>query len=228
MAYQKAASDGGARRMTAESPLSRFAAVVLSFAAGGAAALAGGGVWQAGGASAATLVCVTCFAPEGRYRCEVTADGGDVAPPSLPLLCAARIAQDNGHGSCSVVRETQSAARSGFCDGPVRAYRLSELAPPAAAANDPSLNDPSLNDPSRPPGGGASDAGADAPAGEPATLADMTQETLDRSRENARRAGEALEDAGAKARGVFKGARDAVGGVTERTLKCLGSGFGDC
>jgi hypothetical protein len=166
--------------------------------AGGALAVAAG---AAGAASSiltvalAETICVACVGPDQQYRCEVQADGGGGALRAAPLACAARIAQDNGHSSCSVTPSTKN------CDGIIKVYRPSDLTrnldalAPAGAS------------------GGAPGDEADAGSDEPATFADMTRDTFRKSRENARKAGEAISGAG-----------KAVGDAARRTLNCLKGG----
>lgn len=141
-------------------------------------------------ASPAASICVACVEPDRRYRCEVTSggnaqteeakasgatlDASNIDAKSLPLLCAARIAHDNGHASCSVA----SGAKT--CNGVPKTYSMAELASPA----DPKPLAGETEDP-------------EPNSGEPGTVADMTKETLDKSRENMRKAQEAVDKAGA-------------------------------
>jgi hypothetical protein len=166
-----------------------------------------GAAFDAAGAASTGSVCVACVEPDRRYRCEVTADRGEIDIRALPLLCATRIAQDNGHSSCGVTRGSQT------CDGVVKVYGLSQLAPPSAGSPEPPTG--ALRD-------GVSDA--EAKAEEPATVEEMTRETLNKSRENARRAGQAIEEASQSAQGALRGAGEAMGEAAKRTWKCLGSG----
>jgi hypothetical protein len=155
------------------------------------------GVWRP---VQAETVCVTCVAPERRYRCEVQADGGESALRAAPVACAAKIAQDNKHDSCAVTQSVKN------CDGVLKIYRLSELTQNADVL-------------APAPAGGSAAAAAsddvDAKADEPATVADMTKGSLEKSGENMRKAKEAISNAG-----------EAVGNAAKRTLKCLGGG--DC
>jgi hypothetical protein len=142
---------------------------------------------RAATAAPTKTVCVACVEPDRRYRCEVTADNSKIDARSLPLLCAAKIAHENGHSSCTALSGVKD------CNGVVKVYGSADLASPAEAAA---------------PTSGDNDA---EPNGEePATVADMTKGTLDKSRENMRKAGEAVDNAA-------KGA-----------LRCLGLSGGDC
>jgi hypothetical protein len=136
-------------------------------------------------------VCVACVEPDRRYRCEVTtdksADKGRLDARSLSFLCAAKIAHESSHSSCAAL----SSAKD--CDGVVKAYSSADLAPPAEA------NAPA-----------SADSEADANGEEPATVAEMTKGTLDKSRENMRKAGEAVDN------------------TAKRALRCLGLSGGDC
>lgn len=190
MACENLASGGGLKPA--------FVLEVAAIAVGVALAVA-----RMANAAPAENICVVCVEPDQRYRCEVTAggagqpapgpadtgkiDAGKIDARSLPLLCAAKIAHDNGHSSCSVA----SSAKG--CNGVVKVYALSDLTP--ITASSPSTTEAADDEPG---------------LEEPGTVADMTKDTLNKSRENMRKAGEAM-DAAAK-----------------RTLGCLGLGGGGC
>jgi len=118
-------------------------------------------------------VCVICQAPDAIYRCVL--DSPEKQPrKSLSLFCAARIAEEHDHASCSVVQRAK-------CDGVEKIYSLDDveggpgLGPLGAASPEPTDS---------PPVPGAS--------GEPPTLSQAAREGIDKSAEATTRAGNAI------------------------------------
>jgi hypothetical protein len=64
-------------------------------------------------------VCVICQAPDAIYRCVLDSPGKQPRK-SLSLFCAARIAEEHDHASCSVVQRAK-------CDGLEKIYSIDDV-----------------------------------------------------------------------------------------------------
>ena len=110
----------------------------------------------------------------------VRSDARSTAKQSTLDLCRfcvrPRIAHESGHSSCTALSDAKD------CNGVVKVYR-----------SRPTLTRPRRGQRARAP---RTQRDADANGEEPATVADMTKDTLDKSRENMRKAGEAVDNAG--------------------------------
>ena len=157
-------------------------------------------------AVSAEMACVRCFGPEQVYRCEATSD---VAIPAQAagLFCVSKIASEHAHESCAVQRGVAN------CDGVPANYVYSDDAGPSWPVADDDGRNRSQN-------------------GEPATLGEFTKDAVSASAKNVKTAGENLGSAASKAGTVttdaIKGAGNAIGNATKKTLKCLGSALNDC
>jgi len=156
------------------------------------------------GAARADQVCVKCSAPAATYRCELT--GADVPSDArrVGFYCASRIARDEQHSTCAVVRREEQ------CAGQRRSYVFDASAPvPGSLLGDPE---------------GSSTQPEEARKtrnGPPETVEELTRET-------ARRTGESLERAAKETVETTRGIGEHVGDAARATWRCIGSLFDEC
>jgi hypothetical protein len=162
------------------------------------------------GEPAAAEICVRCLGPERAYRCRL--DGTHDARRA-GFICAARIAKEEAHDTCAVVRQQTG------CTGDLRQYADDggqdlDTGAPLAAASAPETVEP---EPAQTP-----------TEGPPGTLVDLTRQS---AKQTERALGEAAEKTGEAARSLGETVRDAgtaVGRAARKTIKCLGSGLQKC
>jgi len=153
--------------------------------------------------------CVTCSAPDATYRCIVGGEPGIATTTSRgQLLCITELARSGGHASCSVGRTSTEP-----CQGEVRTVMFPS--PPADV-------------PPPPPEGQGAPLAADgaaleppAPAEAPQTVEKLTKDTVQKSGDGLKKAGEAVTD-------TAQSAGQAIGNAAQKTWKCLSSFFSDC
>jgi len=133
----------------------------------------------------------------------------------LGFYCAARIAEDEGHGSCAAVRNPEQ------CSGLRRSYSFDASAPvPKPLAGDHRNEAESeaeiIEDEGRPP----------------ETVVELTRETARRTGESLDRAAERTVETtrgiGERMRDAAEHAAGAVENATRTTIRCIGSLFNDC
>lgn len=180
-----------------------LAAAALPFLAGTASSTSAG------------ELCIRCTAPERTYVCSVR---GENMPPDerrLGFYCAARIAEDDDHATCAVVRNEKQ------CQGERRGYVFD------ATAALPGT----LVDDGQPPEQEQA-AGEDKPEGPPRTVVELTRETARQTEEGLEKAAdqtvETTRGIGERVQDAAKGAAGAVEQATRTTIRCLGSLFNDC
>ncbi|MFP3920696.1 MAG: hypothetical protein ACLFPA_07495 [Dichotomicrobium sp.] len=164
----------------------------------------------------ASEICIKCTAPAQTYRCTLA---GEDAPADLRLRgfhCASRIAADEDHGTCAVVRKQRQ------CPGEPRQYVYDSNAPAPPALIPPA------------DGGDIGKAATRKKNGDgpPDTVVEL-------SRETARQTGESLEEAakdtaettrgvGEQVGDAVRNAAGAVGRAARDTVTCVGSWFNEC
>jgi len=140
--------------------------------------------WGIGWAASAhaDMACVRCGGPDQTYRCQAVSHEA-IPAEALRYFCISQIARDHVHQSCAVLRGTSS------CEGVEVSYAYQNDAAHAPLT------------------AGANPAGQQVnPAGEPATLKEMTRDTVQASVK----------------------AGKAIGDATKRALRCLGSALTGC
>jgi len=163
--------------------------------------------------------CVTCSAPDATYRCIVGGEPGIATTTSRgQLLCITELARSGGHASCSVGRRTSTEP----CQGEVRTVMFPS--PPADVPPPPT----EAQSQARPPEGQGAPLAADGaalepppPAEAPQTVESLTKDTVQKSGEGLKKAGEAVTD-------TAQSAGQAIGNAAQKTWKCLSSLFSDC
>lgn len=177
--------------------------------------------------SAAQDICVRCTGPEQTYRCQVDGAGVPSDGRALSFFCAAKIAEENTHASCAVVRRPKE------CVGPLRTYAYDPEAVPQFGAPLPDGTESE-----------AAQAGPEKKReGPPDTLVDLTKETAKETGKVISKAGEKIGGAaktaakatekttrkiGEKVRDVVTDAGKAVDQAARKTLKCIGSALQNC
>jgi hypothetical protein len=180
-----------------------LAAVALPFLAGTASSTSAG------------ERCIRCTAPERTYLCSVRGENVPADERRLGFYCAARIAEDEDHATCAVVRKEKQ------CQGERRGYVFDATAPvPGALADDAQVPQQEQA------------AGAAEPEGPPRTVVDLTRETARQTEESLEKAAdqtvETTRGIGERVQDAAKGAAGAVEQATRTTIRCLGSLFNDC
>ncbi len=120
--------------------------------------------------------CVVCQEPDAVYRCVLDSPGKQPRK-SLSLFCAARIAEEHDHASCSVAQRAK-------CDGLEKIYSMDDVETGRA-----------LGLLSEGPGQSGETAPLPENAGDPPTLSQATRESIERSADATTRAGNAIGEA---------------------------------
>lgn len=160
-------------------------------------------------------LCIRCTAPEQTYLCSVRGENVPADERRLGFYCAARIAEDDDHATCAVVRKEKQ------CQGVRRSYVFDGTAPvPGALADDTRV-------PKREQAAGAAET-----EGPPSTVVELTRETARQTEESLEKAADQTVET---TRGIGERVQDAATGVagaveqaTRTTIRCLGSLFNDC
>jgi len=165
--------------------------------------------------SSAGEICVICSAPEQTYLCSVVGADASTDQRRLGFYCVARIAEDEGHGSCAAVRNQQQ------CRGLRRSYTFDASAPAPGPLADDHRNQ------AEPAAGTVEHEG-----GPPETVVELTRETARRTGESldkaAERTVETTRGIGERVRDAAQNAAGAVENATRTTIRCIGSLFNDC
>lgn len=156
-------------------------------------------------------ICIKCTTPSQTYRCTVV---GEEVPADLRrqgFYCASRIAADEDHGTCAVVRKEKQ------CLGEPRRYVYDADAPAPQALI--------------PPEGGGDTGQASTQEkkdGPPETMVDLTRETARQTEKNLEDAAETTRGIGEQVSDAVRNAAGAVGRAARDTAKCIGSWFDEC
>ena len=207
------------------------------------------------GALHAGEFCVSCSGPAANYRCTFSGDGSPSQSPGqspgLQLTCISALAKQGGHESCTIERNRQVP-----CDASAKVFAApeafaapadAEKSPPAAAAEVPVKKaepvaippadhaaDPSAAPEEQPvtavdPGADpAVDPGADPNDKPPRTVKEMVDKSAADTKDNAAKAGAAVEGAAKSAESAVQKAGAAISNAAKKTWTCLTSLFGDC
>ncbi len=186
--------------------------------------------------------CVSCTAPQASYRCTFSGDGSPSQSPGLQLTCISELAKQGRHESCTIERN-----RTSPCDASAKVFAAPEAfanpasadAKPAEPAAAPEVPQKKAGPETAPPADHAADPSAapdekpaantpadDKPA--PRTVKEIVDKSAADSKENAGKAGAAIEGAAKSAGSAVSKAGDAIGSAAKKTWKCLSSLFGDC
>jgi type IV secretory pathway VirB10-like protein len=195
-------------------------------------------------AAAATEYCVRCSGPDATYRCEVSGiAGGNNSDPRLQLLCISELAKTGSHDTCSVDRKATDPNAGLTCEGELRVIAAPSSpppgAPPAATATDapampahpiPAAEAPQPLDPAQ-----AETPAEPSPDKVPQTMEELAGQTMKNSKENLKKAGDAIGGTGEAIAGGAKKAGEtigeagsSVGTAAKKTWTCLTSLFNDC
>lgn len=185
-------------------------------------------------AASAGEYCVVCNGPEAIYKCQVDSpSGGNNSDPRQQLLCASELAKLGGHESCSVNRKATDGRET--CAGELRVLGAPAsplpAAPPSATNTTavPAAEVPGQDGPIRvePP--------PSHPDKVPETMEELAGQTMKNSKENLKKAGDAIGGTGQAIAGGAKQAGDkigeagsSVGTAAKKTWNCLTSLFSDC
>jgi len=165
--------------------------------------------------STAGEICVMCSAPQQTYLCSVIGADASTDQRRLSFYCVARIAEDEGHGSCAAVRNQQQ------CRGLRRSYTFDASAPVPRPLADDDRNE------AEPEAGIVEEEGRP-----PETVVELTRETARRTGESLDRAAERTVETtrgiGERMRDAAENTAGAVENATRTTIRCIGSLFNDC
>jgi hypothetical protein len=164
------------------------------------------------GMASAQTACVRCTGPEATYICTATSDE-PFRDRAIGLFCAARIANDRRHHSCAALRAGDP------CTGGIS----------VSFAYDNSAAGVSPTPQTRPPAPERVQPERQSREnGEPATLGEFAEDTVEGTKNAVQKTGETIGEAGKATGDAIKGAGRAIGDATKKTLKCLGSALNDC
>jgi hypothetical protein len=194
------------------------------------------------GALEAGEFCVSCTAPQASYRCTFSGDGSPSQSPGLQLTCISELAKQGGHESCTIERNRQSpcdASAKDFAAPQAFADPATADAKPAVPAVVPEVPQKKAGPVTVPPADHAADpsvAPDEKPAastttdGKPAprTVKEIVDTSASDTKENAGKAGTAIEGAAKSAGSAVSKAGDAISNAAKKTWTCLSSLFGDC
>ncbi len=177
--------------------------------------------------------CVACSGPDATYRCTVKGmPEGMPADPVSQIACVKQLATAGGHERCSIEKFSQEncngpekvvAGRS-VSDGPVDAPLATpsgiEPAEQAAAPDKPDTSNAAKPDRGK--------DHAEKPNQPPRTVEELTKNSVETTKENLGKAGEAVSDTAKKTGEQIENAGSAIGNAAKKSWTCLASLFSDC
>jgi type IV secretory pathway VirB10-like protein len=192
----------------------------------------------------ASEYCVVCAGPDATYKCQVDGPpGSNNSDPRQQLLCISELAKLGGHDSCSINRKAADPNSGETCAGELKVLSAPasapQINPPAATTTDapassshpiPAAEAPRPLDPANP------DTPAEpGPDKVPQTMEELAGQTMKNSKENLKKAGDAIGGTGDAIAGGAKKAGEtigeagsSVGTAAKKTWNCLASLFNDC
>lgn len=166
--------------------------------------------------------CVMCSAPDAIYRCAASREGVLVAPPGAQLTCIRELARQGGHKSCAITRQPATA-----CDGRLLIVSVDENT--QIPADHPiNATEPDTANPIPPDETAASEQEKPATSGEPRTVQELAEQTVESSKKGIESAGEVVVDTAKQTGGQIKNAGDYVATGAKNTWTCITSLFSDC
>lgn len=194
--------------------------------------------------ASATEYCVVCAGPEATYKCQVDGTpGGNNSDPRQQLLCISELAKLGGHDSCSINRKAADPNGGETCAGELKVLSAPASAPPlnpqSATTTDapaPSSHPIPAAETQRPLDPAQPEAPAEpSPDKVPQTMEELAGQTVKNSKENLKKAGDAIGGTGEAIAGGAKKAGESigeagssVGTAAKKTWNCLASLFNDC